>query len=107
MAKLYNGKRLKIIKAIGLRFGFGYLPHYLSNPDTDRPRELMLWVGPYIFAWKLEVKGRVRRHWADPERLNSLLEARRSLTLDIREIYQYWWRTDRNTWESIRDRTYI
>ena len=86
MAMKYKGKRLKIIRAAGLRFGFGYIPHWLRNQDTDRPREIMVWIGPWIFGWKIEKKGRVPRHWADPSRHRELLKAYHDLGDELMAI---------------------
>lgn len=64
MAVKYRGKRLKIVRAAGFRLGIGYLPHWRTAPQTDSPRELILWAGPWFFTWKLKKRDWKPAHWA-------------------------------------------
>lgn len=83
--KKYRGKHLRINKAKGFRLGFGYIPHYQSNLDisVDRAQSLMIWCGPYIIAWDYSKRGYEPRMPWDPDRLDSLDQARADLTLEI------------------------
>lgn len=92
MAMKYKGKRFRIHPAKGLRFGFGYLPHYKSNPSTSTPREFMVWVGPWIMGWKINKRGWKPRHWADQEQLAELHRARIDIENQIFDIEHYWHR---------------
>jgi hypothetical protein len=80
--------RLRVVKARGFRVGFGYLPHWRTNPDTERPRELIVWCGPYFATWSLRKKGWAPRDIADPDRIEGLLQGRRDLNRQIHAAFR-------------------
>jgi len=89
MAIKYKGKRFKIHPAKGFRLGIGYIPHYLSNQDTDRPREIMLWLGPYILGWTIQKKGRVPRKWYALSRMRELEQTGSDFLDEAHRIFIY------------------
>ena len=99
---IFRGKRIKLHTAGGMRFGFGYLPHWKTNKDTQHPRQLIAWCGPLILTYDLRKKGWVPRAWHDMERHDELATAVSAMVGDIMQIRIY--HENREAWQAQSDR---
>ena len=90
MTKIFEGKRLKLVRTPGFRLGIGYLPHYRSNKEIapKRARQVIIWAGPYFVTYSLPApRNYVPQAPDDPERIEALLEAGRKLNAEISHAF--------------------